>query len=292
MKNILCICLSPAVDATVRIPGWPAYDCVLKDVADSFAVGGKGLNVARWLARRGAKVACAGLLGADNALPFEREMAKYGIEDRFQRVPMATRVNEMFVSPAGGFKVNRPAFPGLTAESVGFDAAKLVGEGYDMVIASGSLPRDFPVDTYAKIVEAARAAGAQVVLDASGAALVEGAKAHPNVIKPNVEECAALTGFKPVTDDDFRRASQELWKFCDYPIISAGAAGCWFDGEHVAAPRVNPLDTTAAGDTLLAEWCYSGDPVIAVAAGSAACIMKGGEPPPLDLVEQLKGTIR
>ena len=77
-----------------------------------------------------------------------------------------------------------------------------------------------------------------------------------------------------------------------------GGAGCWFNGEFVVAPKVEVLDTTAAGDTLLAEWCFqfftsgqeSASPLalrLAVAAGSAACTMPGGEPPDVALVEKL-----
>ena len=112
-------------------------------------------------------------------------------------------------------------------------------------------------------------------------------KARPDVIKPNAEECEALVGFVPRTAEEFGKATAALKAFCDYPIISDGANGCWFDGEFVAAPKVEVLDTTAAGDTLLAEWCWSGDAKLAVAAGSAACTMPGGEPPPVELVQEL-----
>ena len=286
MKNFLCICLSPAIDATVRLPAWPTDGCILKDAREVLAPGGKGLNVARWLALRGAQVACGGLLGADNATPFEKEMAKYGIEDRFVRVPGVTRVNEMFVSPQGSFKVNRPAFPDVTA---GLDetAALVAAGGWDCVVMSGSLPRDYPADAYRTLVEAARKAGAETILDASGAALAEGVKAHPDVIKPNADECAPLVGFVPSSPDDFRRATEALRAFCRTPIISDGAGGCWFDGVFAAAPEVEVLDTTAAGDTLLAEWCFSRDPRRAVAAGSASCTMPGGQPPDRTLVDRL-----
>ena len=286
MKKFLCICLSPAIDATVRLPAWPTDGCILKDAQDVYAPGGKGLNVARWLALRGAQVACGGLLGADNATPFEKEMAKYGIEDRFVRVPGVTRVNEMFVSPQGSFKVNRPAFPGVTA---GLDetAALVAAGGWDCVVMSGSLPRDYPADAYRTLVEAARKAGAETILDASGAALAEGVKAHPDVIKPNADECAPLVGFVPSSPDDFRRATEALRAFCRTPIISDGAGGCWFDGVFAAAPEVEVLDTTAAGDTLLAEWCFSRDSRRAVAAGSAACTMPSGQPPDRTLVDRL-----
>ena len=301
--KFLCICLSPAIDATVKMDAWPTDGCIVKNAVDVFAPGGKTVNVARWLAKRSLaaasvkqvaderreppqrRIACGGLLGEDNAVMFEKELAKYGIADRFVRVPGATRVNEMFVTPQGSFKVNRPAFPKLERGNLLSQISDF--KGFDVVVLSGSLPKEWPPDTYRRLAESAKAAGAKVVLDASGQALVEGVKAHPDVIKPNAEECEALVGFVPKTPDDFRRATAELKAFCDYPIISDGGAGCWFDGTFVAAPKVEVLDTTAAGDTLLAEWCYSGDVRLAVAAGSAACTMPGGEPPEIALVEKL-----
>ena len=291
--RFFCVCLSPAIDATVRMGAWPTDGIIIKDAADTFAPGGKAVNVARWLAKRGADVACGGLLGEDKALIFEKELAKYGIEDRFLRVPGATRVNEMFVTPQGSFKVNRPA-------SAKFEGLERFGtfEGFDVVILSGSLPRGWPADTYRTLVEVAKRSGAKVVLDTSGKALSESMKAHPDVIKPNAEECEALVGFVPQTSEEFKRATAALKAFCEYPIVSDGGAGCWFDGEFVAAPKVEVLDTTAAGDTLLAEWCWqrfgsgedsaSSDALkLAVAAGSAACTMPGGEPPDIALVEKL-----
>lgn len=294
----LCICLAPAVDATVRLPVWPSPDAVIKGARDTFVPGGKALNVARWLAKRGASVACTGILGADNASVFARELAHYGIEDRFVRIPGATRVNEMFVTAEGSFKVNRVADCGpFTGVDRFCDFA-----GFEVVVMSGSLPEGWSVETYRLLIERAKASGAVTVLDASGAALREGVKARPDVIKPNDEECAALVGSVPKTADDFRDTVSKLHQYCDFPIVSSGKDGCWFDGEHIAAPSVEVLDTTAAGDTLLAEWCWRrfGDrpegtaPEFAtrcakwaVAAGSAACMMPGGEPPPFELVESL-----
>ena len=290
LMKFLCICLSPAIDATVRMGAWPMDGMIIKNAVDTFSPGGKAVNVARWLAKRGATVACGGLLGEDNAAMFEKELGRYGIEDRFVRTPGSTRINEMFVTPQGSFKVNRSAngkFDGLE-KFEGFN-------GFDVVIISGSLPKEWPEDTYCRLVASAKQAGAKVVLDASGAALVEGVKAHPEVIKPNAEECEALVGFVPKTADDFMKATTALKAFCDYPIISDGGNGCWFDGKFIPAPKVKVLDTTAAGDTLLAEWCWQTFGLRsrpdgcswAVAAGSAACAMPGGEPPDIALVEKL-----
>lgn len=291
MRRFLCICLSPAIDATVRMSAWPTDGAIIKNAADTFVPGGKAVNVARWLAKRGASVSCGGLLGEDNAAMFEKELAKHGIEDLFARIPGATRVNEMFVTPQGSFKINRPA----GGKFEGFERFGRF-EGFDVVILSGSLPKDWPEDAYRHLVDAAKKGGAKIVLDASGRALEEGVKAHPDVIKPNAEECEALIGFVPKSPDDFKRATGTLRAVCDYPIISDGKAGCWFDGTFVPAPAVEVLDTTAAGDTLLAEWCWRRFGACekpmecarwAVAAGSAACTMPGGMPPDVEFVDQL-----
>lgn len=294
--KFFCLCMSPALDATVEIPAAPSgMGEIFKDVLETENVGGKGVNVARWLALRGAEVACGGLLGEDNARPFERELRNYGIRDVFVRVPGATRRNEMIVWPNGSVKLNRSAFAALKNVPSPADMLSDV-DAQTLCILSGSLPACCPVDYYASCIEEAHARGARVVLDASGAALQKGVEANPDVIKPNADECRPLVGFIPRTPEDFKRATDVLKKHVKTVVISAGGSGCWFDGRFVAAPAVKVLDTTAAGDTLLAEWCWRvfGDAaredagLCAVAAGSAACTMPGGDPPPKALVESLK----
>ena len=303
--KFFCLCMSPAIDATVRLPSAPKGEGeIFKDVVEEENVGGKAVNVARWLAIRGAEVACGGLLGEDNDRPFAKELAKYAIEDRFVRVPGATRRNEMIVWPGGSVKLNRAAFPGLAAVPSLDSLLSLSSFSSSAVaILSGSLPPVVPKDFYASAVARLKSLGFTVVLDASGAALVEGVKAHPDVIKPNAEECEPLVGFVPKTPGEFAKATDILREKVAHVIISDGGAGAWFDGEFVAAPKVDVVDTTAAGDTLLAEYCWRefGESAFArttaderdaakwaVAAGSVACTMPGGAPPPRELVERLK----
>ena len=299
--------MSPAIDATVTLPHAPkGAGEIFKDVAEEENVGGKAVNVARWLALRGAEVSCGGLLGEDNARPFEKELGKYGIEDRFVRVPGATRRNEMIVWPDGSVKLNRSAFPGLTS----LDGLAVLGsiEAFNgrngsnglngvgaVAILSGSLPPAAGKDFYARAVKQFKSLGWSVALDASGEAMRLGLDSGPDLIKPNAEECEPLVGFVPKTPDDFKRATEMLRAKAAHVVISDGGAGAWFDGEFVAAPKVDVVDTTAAGDTLLAEYCfrfYSGETSEAgrwaVAAGSAACTMPGGAPPAIELVERLR----
>ena len=127
MSKFYCLCMSPAIDATVTLKDAPCgKGAIFKDVVDVENVGGKTINVARWLALRGAEVACSGLLGEDNAVLFGKELAKFGVQDRFVRVPGSTRRNEMVVWPDGSFKINRAAFAGdqlvlINKEATGYD---------------------------------------------------------------------------------------------------------------------------------------------------------------------------
>ena len=295
--KFFCLCMSPAIDATVTLPRAPKGEGeIFKDVAEEENIGGKTVNVARWLALRGAPVVCGGLLGEENDRPFAKELAKYGIEDRFVRVPGVTRRNEMIVWPEGAMKLNRSAFP-LLKSLDGIDC--LAGaEGCGVAVLSGSLPKCCGKEFYADCVRRLKANGITTVLDASGEAMRLGVEAGPDLIKPNAEECEPLVGFVPKTPDEFRKATAMLREKVAHVVISDGGAGAWFDGEFVPAPKVEVVDTTAAGDTLLAEFCrrffsdVAGMSISdagrwAVAAGSAACTMPGGAPPALDLVARL-----
>ena len=306
--EFLCLCMAPATDATVRLGRAPrGAGEVFRDADAVETPGGKALNVARWLAARGARAACGGLLGADDDRPFAAEMARFGVADRFVRVPGATRRNEAVAWPGGSFKVNQAAFPALADRPEWRDGsfaervlAALVPARRTrrrrVAVLSGSLPRGCPASFYADCVRRLRAAGATVVLDASGEAMARGLEAGPDLVKPNAEECGALVGFVPRTPVAFRRATRLLRAKAAHAVISDGARGAWFDGAFVPAPRVEVLDPTAAGDTLLAEYCFrvfaeGADPAVAarwaVAAGSAACTRPGGAPPPAALVEAL-----
>lgn len=301
--TFFCLCMSPALDATVYLPRAPKGDGeIFKCVREDVFPGGKAVNVARWLARRGEKVAVGGLLGEDNAAPFERELSACGIADRFVRVAGETRRNEMITWPGGSVKINRPAFPRLVGGAWDAVLSKVDWLPAGVAIVSGSLPPAVPCDFYAKAASHFRSSGWKVVVDASGEAMKLALEAGTDLVKPNAEECEALVGFVPKAPEEFLRATRLLREKAAHVVISDGGSGAWFDGTFVAAPEVDVVDTTAAGDTLLAEFCWrvwgGGQAECggmaeaaewAVAAGSASCTMPGGSPPDIEFVNRLKG---
>lgn len=280
--KFLCICMAPALDVTIELDRNPTDGAVIKNVRETIVPGGKGLNVARYLAARGAEVSCGGILGREGESYFIAEMKKYGIRNLFSKYDGVIRRNEMIVSPTISYKLNRAAYADLDEFDIEIPEQDCANTA---AIISGSLPKNFKPDYYARLIKRMRALGyAKIVLDASGKALFQCVMSNelcaiPDMIKPNAEECAELVGFELKKDADFIKATTILNKTVPFVIISNGDKGAWFNGKFVPAPKVDVRDTTAAGDTLLAEFCFSGNVELAVEAGSRECVITGSEPP-------------
>ena len=302
------VTLSPAIDVTLTFAKFPEPGDVLRGFEEIETPGGKGLNSARWLALRGHPVTASGILGVSNREPLEAMMADYGIQDAFIRVPGPNRRNVMYCSPGGMFKVNRPAFPNLKEQdwSVARVLEPCIAAARVCVLA-GSLPSSVSDSVYADMIRLLRAAGVSAVLDTSGLALRLGLEAGPCIIKPNRQECEDLLGRLPDTKDDFRSACLTLLEKAECVLLSDGPGGCWFADRkgggrvlHGTAPSVDVVDTTAAGDALLAEFCHWYFPLRvlderaiqhACAAGAAATTRPGAASPPLALVERLANEV-
>ena len=301
------ITLSPALDVTLTCDKFPESGDVLTGRAEVETPGGKGLNVARWLATRGHPVVAAGLLGRDNAAPFETLMGAFGIQDALLRVPGANRRNVMMTSPQGMFKVNRCAFPDLRSSD--WDIARVLEPCFpaSVCVLAGSLPVTISSTVYAEMIVRLREGGIPAVLDTSGPALERGLEALPSLIKPNRPECEHLLGVRLRRPKDFRNACLKLLERATCVLLSDGVDGCWFADRlaggrvfHGSAPAVAVVDTTAAGDSLLAEFCHSYFPDCvmdevmlrnACAAGAAATTMPGALTPPMTLVSHLASLV-
>lgn len=293
--------LAPAIDCTVVLNHALTPGDVHLVAEETVRPGGKGINVAKVLAARGCHVIAGGLLGQDNPAPFERLLARMDIRDRFVRVPGETRRNLMIIDGDREYKINRPAFPDLPYEEAFVRGAVIqLVAGVEVVVLSGSQPRKFPADTYARIVRILRAMGKTVVLDTSGDALRDGVLSKPTIIKPNRAECEELVGYALATPGDFRRACAELLQRHEVAIISDGKNGAWFaqNGRtiHASSPDVRVVDTTAAGDMLLGEFCLGFFPnraltpelaARATAMGAAAVERSGSDCPTAERVAEL-----
>ncbi|WP_326797579.1 1-phosphofructokinase family hexose kinase [Streptomyces sp. NBC_01808] len=265
----LTVTLNLALDVTYRVPRLRAHASHrVTDVTER--PGGKGLNVARVLAALGHPVTVTGLAGGPTGAQVRALLAaeSAGVTDALVSVAGNTRRTVAVVDGSTGDTTQlNEAGPEVTADewAVFLDAyASLLkgsgtgtgtGEGPAPVRAvalCGSLPPGVPVDAYAELVRAAHAAGVPVLLDTSGEPLRHGVAAGPDLVKPNAEELAQLTGdTEPLraADDARRRGAHAVVASLGADgLLAVTAEGTW----RAAPPRHVPGNPTGAGDSAVA----------------------------------------
>ncbi|MFF9626331.1 1-phosphofructokinase family hexose kinase [Streptomyces griseosporeus] len=252
---ILTVTLNTALDITYHVRSLrPHASHRVSEVLER--PGGKGVNVARVLAALGHEVTVTGFAGgATGRVVQELLTATPGVVDALVPVAGATRRTIAVVDEESGdtTQLNEPG-PAITP--VEWNAFQ---DRYEALLASasavalcGSLPPGLPVGAYAGLVRTARAAGVPVLLDTSGEPLRRAVAARPDLIKPNADELAELTGsHEPLraTQDARRRGARAV-------VASLGAEGLLAvtpEGRWRATPPVrlrgNP---TGAGDSAVA----------------------------------------
>lgn len=275
-------------DLVVRVSRHPVPGETVLGRDHFTGLGGKGANQAVAAARLGANVSMVGKVGDDAA---GAEMVK-GLED----VGVDTR----------GIGRDRARGSGLAVITVDDEAenAIVVSPGANEALAAADIDAaagrlaeaavvlaqlEVPLGT---IVHAARLAGGRVILNpapAPAGSLEPALLGAVDVLVPNRSELAILTGTPESADPEEVAAAVAGLDYVGDVVVTLGAAGALLvhDGvwTHFAAPEVEAVDTTGAGDAFcgaLAAMLSSGaqieDAVAwAVAAGAYAVTGMGAQ---------------
>ncbi|MEO0942986.1 MAG: 1-phosphofructokinase [Cyanobacteria bacterium J06642_12] len=257
--RIATVTLNPAIDQTVAIANFQpnAVNRISWEQADA---GGKGVNVAAFLADYGCQVSATGFLGQDNPDLFEKLFYQKQIDDRFIRIPGKTRVNVKIVDDVQG-QVTDINFPGQ--EEHPGDLNKLesaiasLAQSHQWFIFSGSVPVGLPTTIYHDLIEPLKDRDIPVVIDTSGAALRHALSAQPYLIKPNLAELRELMDQPLDTEANIVKAARQLVNFgiC-HVVVSMGGEGALFINEQTTIqaqpPRIEVKSTVGAGDALVA----------------------------------------
>ncbi|MEW2397755.1 1-phosphofructokinase family hexose kinase [Streptomyces sp. NPDC046862] len=251
---ILTVTLNTALDITYRVRDLtPHTTHRVTEVTER--PGGKGLNVARVLAALGHETTVTGFVGGTTGRALREQLAHTaGVVDALVPVEGTTRRTVAVVDATGDTtQLNEPG-PAITpGEWAAFQEAyeDLLADA-SAVALCGSLPQGVPVGAYAGLIRTARAANVPVLLDTSGEPLRRGVAARPDLVKPNAEELAELTG----SHEPSRAARDARRRGAHTVVASLGAEGLLAhtaDGHWRATPprrlRGNP---TGAGDSVVA----------------------------------------
>lgn len=257
--KIATVTLNPAIDQTVSVNDFQV-NTVNRGQGMRFDAGGKGVNVASYLADYGLSVAATGFLGEENTQIFEQLFAAKGIEDYFVRIPGSTRTGVKIVDEANQqtTDINLPGqSPSPEAIQLLFESLGRLSAVCDWFVLSGNLPPDTPTNIYASLIELLKVNHKQVVLDTSREALAQGIQAGPNIAKPNIDELEQLVGRRLDEPAAIRQAARQLLGGgLDLVVVSMGAQGAIFvDGETsliARPPSVMVKSTVGAGDAMVA----------------------------------------
>ena len=275
---IITLTPNPSLDRTIELRAPLARGEVQRAASSREEPGGKGVNIVRAL--EASDILSLAILPGDELDPVLVALRAAGVPHLGMPIGATLRSNVALTEIDGTTtKVNVPG-PVLTAAQQS-DLIELVlekAEGASWLVLAGSLPPGVPVDFYADITRELRsrfgASAPRVAVDSSGAPLAAAVTAGPDLIKPNAEELAELTGIpdpeslegNPVL---VARAAKRLVATGVGAVLatlgSQGAVLVTEDGAWLAkTPPIIARSTVGAGDSSLAGYLLS-----SIAGGSA-----------------------
>jgi len=288
---IVCLSANPGLDRRIRVPSL-APGGVIRAHSSLALPGGKAAHVAMAARALGAHSIWIGFLGGAIGEEVAEGLRKLAIDVLPVPAESTTRVNLELVEDSGRItEVLEPGGPPGSAAQA--EMLRLCAQGLRdqwkgaLLSISGSLPVHVSADFYAKLNEAARAAGSKVFLDTSGDALRTGLEAKPDFVKPNRKESEALLG-RPVRNaqEALDAAHELIRRGARSAAVTLGADGLiWLESKDGPAwsarpPRLNPASTVGCGDATLAGFAWAalqghaGEKALrlAVASGAANCL--------------------
>ncbi|MET0736128.1 MAG: 1-phosphofructokinase [Microbacterium sp.] len=302
---IVTLTANPSLDRTITIGGPLLPGEVQPALGERQDAGGKGINVARVVAAAGVDVLA--VLPLEPFDPFDAALRTTDVSARRVAITGRTRSNVTITDLAGTTtKLNLPGATLSAAEaSAVVDAVVEACAGARWLVLAGSLPPGAGDAFYVDVIRAVRAAHGSdaplVAVDTSGPALREVVEhGAPDLIKPNDEELAELTGVA-LEGGDLATAVLPVARrlvpsSVGAALVTLGAHGAVLVGRDGAwagtPPAVRLASTVGAGDSSLAGYllaeCAGAPPAerlrSALRYGAAAASLPGTQAPtPRDL---------
>jgi len=257
---IITVTPNGSIDLVLRTVGPPSgEEQAVVSVAET--AGGKGHNVARFLAAAGHRVTAFGFGGGWVGDRLAALLRDAGVTPALTSIDGTTRQYTTILGEPGTRLSYRMAGPRISDADCRrlLQAVAQAAPQARLVVLAGSLPPGGPGELYASIIDAV--AGTPVILDSSGAALAAGIGASPWMVKVNLRELSALYPRPPDSSDGVDAWSALLGSIAARTgvhrwWVTLGAAGSvgWVDGEVVRVPAAGArvVNSTGAGDAFLA----------------------------------------
>ena len=290
---IVTVTLNAAIDRTLTVPNFQLGHRHRASQGLTLA-GGKGINVARALKRLDVPVVATGLAGGRTGTRIVEELTSEAILNDFVRIADESRTSTAVVDPtAATYTEINEWGPAVAPEELTILLEKIsyLARGADMVVFSGTLPRDVDESFYAEAIRILNRRNVRAVLDSEGVPLRLGVEAEPFLVTPNQREAEGLVGQEFRDDEDYLMALDRIADMGARNVLITTDTRTFglFREERkrvlyrAVAPRVDPISVVGSGDVLLAAFLAArlDDRPIedalrhAVAAGAASTLEVG-----------------
>lgn len=223
------------------------------------------MNVSRLLTSLGVENRALGIAAGFTGREILRLLEEEGCRTDFVLLENGvSRINVKLRTAQGEETALNGAGPQIPEEGVDRLLEKLSGlTRDDVLVLSGSLPAGLPETAFPRLLEAARRAGAGLVVDMAGDPLLAALPYHPFLIKPNDQELREIFSLEgPLTVQDVKEYAGQLQRMgARNVVVSLGAKGALLREEKgrclfCHGVRGKAVSTVGAGDSLVAGFLY------------------------------------
>ncbi|MCC5845603.1 MAG: hypothetical protein JJU05_15245 [Verrucomicrobia bacterium] len=253
MLPILCFGPTPALQRGLRFAAWDAPGDVVRTREVDWSVGGKATNAARAVLRGGGSATLLGPAGGMNGERMTALLREEGMEAVWVAVEAETRICQTLQTSEGRrIRELVEDAPPLSLGEWGelFAKAEQALPFHAGLLLCGSLPLEAPKEVYATLVELAKAAGRNVVLDVKGAPLRAALEKGPDLVKINRDELRETTETEDVAEGMrlLLKMGAGAVMITDGPLQAYVAKGkkIW----RYELPEIEPVNPIGGGDTV------------------------------------------
>lgn len=265
MKKVLTVTLNASIDISYHM------DAIRIDTTNrvsqvSKTAGGKGLNVTRVAHQLGIDVTASGILGGTSGLFIKQQLDRLHIPHKFLDSGVESRFCIAMITPDAQTEILESGTQlELSVQDQFLIFYETLVQAYDIIVISGSIPPGLTVSIYQKLIEIAKRQNKFVILDVNGATLATILNDHtsfkPDLIKPNEEEIAELTGYNGRFSMQGLQEALKKSLFNDLSniLVTLGKDGALLKHQdqfyQVNIPEINAVNAVGSGDSSIAGFC-------------------------------------
>ena len=259
---VYTITFNPALDYITQVENFKIGE-INRTKTETILPGGKGLNVSIVLKNLGIENTALGFIAGFTGEELRKKLEDKGVKTDFVKVEEGfTRIN-IKISSISGNKVEETALNGMGAKIVQKDIEELFEKLNkvtieDIVVLSGSVPKNISKDIYRKICKRLSEKGITFVVDSTQELLMSVLEYKPFLIKPNKEELEETLNCKISSKEDIVNAAKELKKLgAQNILVSLGKDGALLLTKddnvlYSKAPKGEIVNTVGSGDSMVA----------------------------------------